>query len=459
MMKFINKWNKPCALFFAFLILYISDLNAQQQNAVSLSPEAMAWTISTIEPWPPGKYKSLKEAMIDNNLFPPIVFRGGLFPKFEYRFNRDSIRFNNDYSFPPPIDNIYDHHNKMFTHYLFQKSLDDMVYKQVLLADPRNFKYTIWQLPSTSIKSESIDVSKDQIKIDVKSTLSARDDINPIKKFIPDRKYWTSTFAADIKFNQNKSSANWHKGELNNMNIYTNTNTTYNYARNKVSLTNTLITTFTLVNSPNDTLRKYTIGTDELRLNSLFGLKAVKNWNYSVSGEFITSMGNKFIANTQNKQAAFLSPFTVNAGIGMTYAVKPKFNKPDRSLDLSLSLDPLSFNYKYSKDRAINLPAFFPKDENGNYMHELKTFGSRVVMTQNARFNKSMTLYSRLNYFTNYERIECEFENKFDIILNKYFSTTIHLILRYDDGVVLKEGSDTFLQINEIFAFGFSYRW
>ena len=334
-----------------------------------------------------------------------------------------------------------------------------MVYKEVMLANPRNFKYTIWDLPSTVIKPESIEKSKDQVKIDVKPSITPPTGVDPVIKFIPDRRYWTSTFAADIKFSQNKSSANWQKGEINTMNIYTNTNTSYNYARNKLSLTNVLTTTFTINNVQNDTLRKYAIGSDELRFRSNFGLKAIKNWNYSASGEFVTSMGKKYIANTKVKNSAFLSPFTVNVGVGMTYAVKPKFKKPDRALDFSLSLDPLSFKYMYSRDTLINLAAYFPKDENGNFMHVLKTFGSNVTMTQTAKFNKSITLYTRFNYFTNYERIIGELENKLDIILNKYFSTTLHVFLRYDDGVVKKEGSDTFLQINELFAFGFSYRW
>ena len=128
-------------------------------------------------------------------------------------------------------------------------------------------------------------------------------------------------------------------------------------------------------------------------------------------------------------------------------------------MDLSLSLDPLAFRYVYSRDTTINLGAYFPKDENGRFLSVQKTFGSTINMTQTTKFNKNITLFTRFNYFTSYERITTELENKLDIILNRYFSTTLHLFLRYDDGVVKKEESDTFLQINEIFAFGFSYRW
>ena len=458
-MDYFNKRNKLRALFFAFWILFITGLNAQTQDAKGLPPEVMAWTVSTMEPWPPNKYASLKEAMIDNNFFPTVVFRGGMFPKLENTFHRDSLLLTN----APPLSSTFDYKSKlvyqMFAHYRFLKRLDDMVYKEVMLANPRNFKYTIWELPSAIIKPESIDISKEQVKIDVKATVTKPGEVDPIVKFIPDRKYWISTFAADIKFNQGKSSDNWYAGQINSMNIYTNTITTYNYAKDKVSLANTVSTNFTYVNSPSDTLRKYSIGNDVLRLHSLFGLKAIKKWNYTASAEFITAMGNKYIANTNLKNTAFLSPFTFNSSVGMTYALTPTFKKPNRTLSLTLTLDPLAFKYMYSKDTTINLGAHFQKDENGNIMHVLKTFGSTVTLIQNIKFNKSITLYSRFYYFTNYERIMSDFENKLDISINKYFSTTLHLFLRYDDGVVKKEGSDTFLQINEIFAFGFSYRW
>ena len=433
-------------------------MNAQQQSSKGLSPEVMAWTVSTVEPWPPGKYKSVIEAMIDNKIFPPLVFHGGSFPKLECNFSRNSIRLTDK---PPIIAAIRiecDLISPAFRHYLFKKSLDSMVYKS-MLNNPKNFKYTIWQLPTTVVRSESIDKSKDQVKVDIKSNATPREPIDPVIKFIPDRRYWTSTFAADIKFNQNKTSDNWYKGVINTMNIYTNTNTTYNYARNKLSVANTLSTNFTIINAPNDTLRRFTIGSDELRLRSIFGLKAIRNWNYSISGDFVTAMGTKYIPNTNKKNSAFLAPYTFTAGVGMTYAVKPAFKKKDRSMDLSLSLDPLAFRYVYSRDTTINLGAYFPKDETGRFLSVQKTFGSTINMTQTTKFNKNITLFTRFNYFTSYERITTELENKLDILLNKYFSTTLHLFLRYDDGVVKKEESDTFLQINEIFAFGFSYRW
>ena len=441
----------------AIFFLFIMDINAQQNKYEGLSPEVKAWTISTMEPWPPGKYKTAKEAMIDNKIFFPLVFYGYIFPNNGYKYSHDLLRLS-DYS-PPKFNGLNYKPSKMFEHFIFQKQLNDSIYKNVMLKHPGSFKYTIQQLPETSFKYKTITVPNRDANLNLKVTTITPETVNPVLKFIPDRKYWKSTFSADIKFSQNRTSSNWYKGEINNINIYTNTITSYNYSKDKLSLTNTLSTTFTINNAPSDTLRKYTIGSDELRFRSNFGLKAIRNWNYSASGEFVTSMGNKYITNTKTKNSAFLAPYTVNAGVGMTFNPKPKFKKKDRSLDLSLSLEPLSFKYMYSGNKSINLGAYFQKNEEGEYMNVLRTFGSTILMTKTTKFSQNVSWYSRLYYFTNYERVIGEFENKFDIALSRYFSTTIYLYLRYDDGVAKKEESDSYLQINEMFSFGFSYKW
>ncbi|MDR1524269.1 MAG: DUF3078 domain-containing protein [Tannerella sp.] len=458
-MDYIKKYKTVAILSFAFFVIINANTNAQDSKTLGLSEEVMAWTISTIEPWPADRYSSLKEAMIDNNFYIPMVFHGGMFPPLDYKFNRDSLAFPG-YKLPPAITYRNKRAANMFNYYLLTKKLEDQAYREVLLRNPGNFKYTIWQLKEKKVvRPKSIEVPKEQVKLEVKTSMVTPETVDPVIKFIPDRKYWTSSFSADIKFSQNKSSDNWYKGKIDNMNIFTNAVISYNYKKDKLSLTNTLSTTLTINTAPNDTMRAYAIGSDELRFRSNFGLQAIKNWNYSSSAEFISSMGNKYIANTMTKNSAFLSPYTVNIGVGMTYNAKPKFKKPNRSLDLTLSLEPFSFKYMYSMDKKINLAAYFQKNEDGTYKYLLKTFGSTITMASNVRFSKNVTLYSRLYYFTNYERIIGESENKLDIALSRYFSTTLYLYLRYDDGVVKAPDSDTYLQVNELFSFGFSYKW
>ena len=456
-MSYNSEYYRFYLLSMVIFFLFVMDISAQQKKYEGLSPEIKAWTISTMEPWPEDKYKTAKEAMIDNKIYFPMVFRGYLLPENIFKYSRESL-FLSDYN-PSKYNLKSIQPSLLFEHYFFKKRLNDSIYKNVMLKDPSNFLYTIRQLPGTVIRNEIITVPRRNAEIEKKTVSVTPETVDPVVKFIPDRKYWKSTFSADIKFSQNRTSANWYKGEINNINIYTNTNTSYNYSKDKLSLTNTLTTTFTINNAPSDTLRKYTIGSDELRFRSNFGLKAIKNWSYSASGEFVTSMGNKYITNTKTKNSSFLAPYTINAGVGMTFNPQPKFKKKDRSLSLSLSLEPLSFKYMYSRNKDINLGAYFQKNEEGEYMNVLRTFGSTILMTKTTKFSQNVSWYSRMYYFTNYERVIGEFENKFDIALSRYFSTTIYLYLRYDDGVAKKEESDSYLQINEMFSFGFSYKW
>lgn len=450
---FSNRPYRLFALLLACYLLYINSLNAQNQSAEGLSPEAKSWLISTMEPWPEGKYKSIQEAMIDNKFFPPLlVFRGGLFPELDSTFN-----LSNDLTFPSSFVNNDKQSVQMFRHYQFLKSLDELVYRR-MLSNPHIFKYSISQLPATNVKVESIDVSKEQVKIEINNAKPIKELIDPIVKYKPNRRYWTLKFEPDIKFSHNRSSKNWHQGsDINSLNLYLLSISTFKYERDKIALTNTLKTWLTLNNAPNDTLRKFIIINDEFRLNSVFELKAIKRWSYSLSAEIFTPMGNHYIANTKNKNLAFLTPLILTNGIGMTYNLVPKFKKPDRSLNLKLTINPLAFQFKYNGDTTVING--FPRDASGKIKYEQHSFGPNLELTKDGRFNKSLTFKTKYTYFTNYEKVTCHMDNSFDYSLNKYFSIKLQIILRYDDGIKRKEDIKSYWQINEVLTFGFKYTW
>jgi len=423
-----------------------SSLKAQvKKQQISLPDEVMAWTISTMEPWPEGRYKSLKEAMIDNKFFVPEVFHGGLFPKVEYNYCRDSLTLNG-FKVPPAFKYENKRLKNFLSYYSFQQGLKDLAYKNVLLKDPRNFRYSMRQLPEKVIKPESIEKPQENVKVEVVNSVPKPEAVDPVIKFIPDRKYWKSTFSLDAKFSQNKSSSNWYGGVFDKMDLYTNLLMTYNYTKDKVSFSNSLVYTLTVNTANNDTLRDYTIGTDRFQYHTILGLKAIKNWDYTVTGDFLTQLCNRYLPNTMNKGAAFLTPYTLTAGLGMTYKANPKFKNKDRSMAMVLTINPLSFKYTNGTDKNIS------------YQY-LKSFGSDIEMKNTAKISKSVSLYTRFYYFTNYKQVLCDLENKLDIQISRYFSTTLHLFLRYDDGAKKAEETASYLQWNEMFSIGFKYAW
>jgi hypothetical protein len=66
---------------------------------------------------------------------------------------------------------------------------------------------------------------------------------------------------------------------------------------------------------------------------------------------------------------------------------------------------------------------------------------------------KNISWSGRIYYYTNYEKVQLEWENTFNLAINKYLSTKLYLYPRFDDSVNRKEG-DSYLQFNELLSFG-----
>ncbi|MDR3267244.1 MAG: DUF3078 domain-containing protein [Tannerella sp.] len=429
------------------LMIFNVGINAQTNQSDSLPPEVMAWTKSTLNTFSYKHYKSLKDAIIDNDFYIPMVFKGGIFPK---------LNFNTDFSLPklnlPSPYSLGDKQLKsVFSSYLIQKSHEEEAYKE-MLKDPSNFKYTIEQLPGAHIKSESIDKSENVVKLAFKPTQTVPEKQTVVSKFAPNRRYWTMAYQNNVQFTRNKSSKNW--GNIDNMTLYIYNLLNYNYARDRITLTNELKTTHNINNAPNDTVHKYVFGIDELRIYSTFGIKAIGHWSYSASGTFTSRVFNTYKTNTEVKTSGFLAPFNVNMGLGMTFATTIPIKTPNRAFSISATINPLSFDYNCSTDSTIALGTY----SDGSKQHVIRRYGSTVDIKNSIRFNKSVTLDSHVNYFTNYEYIRCDFDSKLNITLSRYFSTMLQVFLNFDDSRKLTE-DEKILRMKEVFTFGFAYKW
>ena len=210
-------------------------------------------------------------------------------------------------------------------------------------------------------------------------------------------------------------------------------------------------------------MRNYKIGDDVLRLHTNFGYQAYNKWFYSFDFTFQTQLFSNYAENTNNKISAFLAPFSINMGIGMKYDLAKSFQgNKHKKLSLALNVAPISYTYMYSIRDDINFGkhGFEQNDATGEFERSYSKFGSTINATFNFQFNRNVSWYSRFYYFTSYERILGEFENRLNLAISRFFSTTISLNLRYDDAA---QKSDDFLknylQINELLSFGFNYKW
>ncbi len=168
-----------------------------------------------------------------------------------------------------------------------------------------------------------------------------------------------------------------------------------------------------------------------------------------------TQLFNTYPENKTTKNSSLLSPLDINAGVGMSYNLEKTFkDKVTKKLKFSLSLSPISINFRYIRDDKVDETKFKLKEG-----QKTKTdFGSLINSELTFNFNSYITWYSRFKYFTDYESVTSEFENKLDFSLNRYLTTSLYLHLRYDENSK-KDDKLKYFQYNELLSFGLNYKW
>ncbi|MCD7851064.1 MAG: DUF3078 domain-containing protein [Parabacteroides sp.] len=430
-----------------------------KKDEIDLSPEARYWVdwvrdpSTIINPW-----MTLRDTTIVNPLFTPILFKGGLIPEDLQLYDKNFV------SKQRPSYSLFTPDTTLFQDEVLRNKLQNTAYNYVRVNYPEYFRYSERDLPTDIVKTHIINKpTYEPALIKIENDPNAFSDVDAPVKFIPERRYWTSHFESAIQFAQNYISPNWHKGGVSTLNLTNRQYFVYNYNKDKIQFTNELEWKTNVYTAPKDTLRDYKIGDDVLRLHSNIGYRAFSKWFYTFDATFQTQMFSNFAENTDNKLAGFLSPFSINLGLGMKYDLNKSFaNNRYKKLTLSTNLAPLSYTFMYSTNKNIDLGRHGFKKIEGTedeYEHKLSQFGSTINATMTFQFNRNISWYSRFYYFTSYDRMLGEFENRLTMAISRFFSTTISLNLRYDDAVAKKDDFDSYLQVNELLSFGFNYKW
>jgi hypothetical protein len=425
-------------------------------DKLEMSDEALYWVNYVRDPSTRfSPYLSFRDTLIVDPLFMPFVFKGQVLPKNLTLYDKNPQQSR--YRFTP----WYQPDTTLFEKELRHLQLEDLAVKYVEMNNIPTVRYSKRDLPRDIIKVIPIRTPVyEEVPLAVSSSANF-DDVEAPAKFIPDRLYWRSGFESAIQFSQNYVSPNWHKGGSSNLNIFTKNNLKYDYNRDRVQFTNELEIKASIYNAPNDTLHGFKIGDDLFRIHSNLGYKAGGKWYYTVDAEFKTQMFSNFQENTQTKQAALLSPFAFNMGIGMKYDLEKKFAVRHKKLTLSTNLAPFSFTYMKSLNDKIDMGrhGFKKKEGTDQYVNSLIRLGSTVRADMTITFNRNVSWQSRFYYFTTYEFTQAEFENTLILAINRYFSTRIYAHLRFDDSVTKKADFNSYFQLNELISFGFNYKW
>jgi len=249
-----------------------------------------------------------------------------------------------------------------------------------------------------------------------------------------------------LQFSQNMASDNWYQGGSSNMALLGVLSGQLNYDnKNNIQWENNAEWRLGVNAIFNDTTVKRAINTndDVLRINSKLGIKAGGNFFYSGSVDFSTQFFNSYkSASSFDLKGAILTPVRLNIGMGLDYKYGKLF---------SIMVSPLSYKYIYVNDKSIS-PNLFGIKTGEDHLSEI---GSSFKAQCSYSPFRELQIDSRLNFYTNYEKVEIDWEIVSNFTINRFLSTRLSLNPRYDNTII---GQKAYLQFKELLSFGFSYK-
>lgn len=311
-----------------------------------------------------------------------------------------------------------------------QSSSSDM-----LLPEKRN-EMTLSQRFSTSNPKEST--------VRPPAQLEGDDDLGIV---VRRPNFWSLKYNLSLQFTQNYVSDNWYKGGESHNALLASTVIEANYNnQQKITFDNKLEMKLGFQTSQNDEEHKYKTNSDLIRLTNKLGLRAVKNWYYTVMLQSWTQFCKGYKANDPRVYSDFMSPFESLLSIGMDYQQTTK----NKRFTISATLSPLALKFKYVG--RSSLITHYGLDEG---KHTKWEYGSNVTINYKWNIMNNVSWSGRLYYFTDYTKTQIEWENTFNLTINRYLSARLFLYPRFDDS--RNKGMDkSHFEFNELLSMGFN---
>jgi hypothetical protein len=195
---------------------------------------------------------------------------------------------------------------------------------------------------------------------------------------------------------------------------------------------------------------------DKIYLNSNYGYEIYKNLYLSALFNFQSQFtrGYDYGVNPDVYVSQFMAPGYLMTGIGFTW-IPNKF--------FTAVLSPAAWRGTFVlNDRLSDEGAYGVKP--GKKL--LSEFGANLKLEGRYEFLKNMTLYSRLDLYSDYLRkpqnVDINWEVQINMVINKWFSTTLTTNMVYDDDVkiTLSDGRKVKrVQFKELLGVGLQFNF
>ena len=277
------------------------------------------------------------------------------------------------------------------------------------------------------------------------------DDTAPVEVAVEKPQFWKFVFDGSVQFMQNYVSDNWYKGGESNYAAVGALTLEANYDnKSRWKWDNKLEMKLGLQTSPSDTINKFKTNEDLIRYTGKVGLQAVKRWYYTLQVLAYTQFMPGRKTNNKAVFSDFMSPFTLNVGLGMDYKVEAL----KKRLTGTINISPFGLDYRYV-DRKDLAKSFGVKVDEG-HVHSNLAFGSSLTATLEWKMCDMLSWKTRLYYFTSYDRVQFEWENTFTLRVSKYITANLFLYPRFDDSNNRDEKL-AYWQFKEYSSLGFAY--
>ena len=265
---------------------------------------------------------------------------------------------------------------------------------------------------------------------------------------------WFYKLNSLAQFSESVISPNWYQGGNSNLAVLGILSGQLSYDNKKsIQWDNTAEWRMGFNSVAGDTIHGLSTNDDVLKINSKLGIKAAGNFFYSGSVDFSTQFFSSYKGiNSYELKAAFLAPVRLNISAGLDY----KYDKI-----FSLMVSPFSYKYIFvnpvvesATGKQID-PNLFGIKTGQNVLSEV---GSSIKATYSAPITNEIQMDSKFSFYTNYQKVEIDWEIVANMSINRYLSTRISLNPRYDNTVIEKNGSVARMQFKQFLSVGFSHK-
>lgn len=382
----------------------------------------------------------------NNPLFIDLVYRDAPFC-FDWKSKLKPYNYFYEYTY----DTIQSSAFKTFRQQGIVDIISDLrkqTYRRNMLSSPVFFAFRADELPSIDgLKSKVINsVNLERVRfVDNLNTKKPNDSKIVLEKI--NVSPWTAKANSMVQFSQNYVSKNWYQGGSEYISILGILNGKLNYDNKKNVQWENNMEWRVGFNSVEDAVRLLNTNDDIFKINSKLGVKAGGNFFYSSALDCSAQFFNNYkSASSTELKASFLTPIRLNIGVGMDYKYKKLF---------SIMVSPVSYKYIYALNTETVPSTIFGIPDGEKYLSQ---FGSSFKAQFAYSPTKEIQIDSRLNFYTNYEKVEIDWEIVSNFTINRYLSTRLSLNPRYDNTVILPDGHKAEIQFKELLSFGFSYR-